>query len=43
MNFSDPIPPDPRATDAAVTLGEAIRQERGRYGLRTYLTALAPL
>lgn len=41
MNYSDPIPPDPRAMDAAVTLGEAIRQERGRYGLRTYLTALA--
>ena len=41
MKEFNPIPPDPKATDAAVALGEAIRLERGRYGLHRYLSALA--
>ncbi len=43
MSYRQPLPPDPKATDAAITLGLYIREERGRCGLRMYLEALGEL
>ena len=41
MNPQDPIPMEQKTMDTAVALGEAIRTERGRYGLAAYLNGLA--
>ena len=40
MNDFQPDRPDPKVFDAAVTLGDAIRLERGRFGLWKYLSVL---
>ena len=41
MSYLQPDPPDQKTTEAAVLLGESIRAERGRCGVRAYLSALA--
>jgi hypothetical protein len=41
MSYLQPNPPDQKTTEAAVLLGETVRNERGRYGLRGYLSMLA--
>jgi len=43
MNDFQPDRPDPKVFDAAVTLGDAIRLERGRFGLWKYLSVLTEL
>ena len=40
MNDYQPNPPDTKVFDAAVTLGEAIRLDRGRQGVWRYLSVL---
>jgi len=43
MSFRQILPPDPKTSEAAVTLGQFIRDECGRCGVRAYLQFLQEL
>ena len=41
MSYFHVLPPSPQATEAAVTLGEYLKAEHGRSGVRAYLAFLS--